>query len=126
VKAVAIPYCWPAFTSHDDWKECDGRVGSECRGSVASSRAGVRPDLHIRRTEVITRSNYQITYPGHTSPFAREKGVTVAGLVVPAMASKAFALFAATSYKGLDLRGAYLPQWARSSGSSFRAFVGTI
>jgi lipid II:glycine glycyltransferase (peptidoglycan interpeptide bridge formation enzyme) len=41
----------------------------------------------------------------------RHAGVPVAGLVVSAMGSKAFAVAAATGTSGMDLRGSYLLQW---------------
>ena len=41
----------------------------------------------------------------------RHAGVPVAGLVVSAMGSKAFAVAAATGTAGMDLRGSYLLQW---------------
>jgi 2-polyprenyl-6-methoxyphenol hydroxylase-like FAD-dependent oxidoreductase/lipid II:glycine glycyltransferase (peptidoglycan interpeptide bridge formation enzyme) len=41
----------------------------------------------------------------------RHAGVPVAGLVVSAMGSKAFAVAAASGTSGMDLRGSYLVQW---------------
>ena len=41
----------------------------------------------------------------------RHAGVPVAGLVVSAMGSKAFAVAAATGTAGMDVRGSYLVQW---------------
>ncbi|MGO8786801.1 MAG: lipid II:glycine glycyltransferase FemX [Terriglobia bacterium] len=41
----------------------------------------------------------------------RHAGLPVAGLVVSAMGSKAFAVAAATGTSGMDLRGSYLLQW---------------